>query len=1252
MRGQRLHAGAPAPACHEAPTRHTNMDVQALSPEVIQDTQLPPTQVDYIPADSIDNLISSSLDSSILSFSDEWFAPASNLTNPKPPIRRPGVFVPTGAWYDGWETRRHNPAPYDWVIIKLGVASGRVKGAEVDTAFFDGNHAEGVEVHGCYEVSDDADEKVVKEEYGGWTEVLGYKACGPSQRRGWMVEDGREVTHVRLCMFPDGGIARFRLYGRVVPVFPMSMDQEVELSAAVMGGMVVSASEEHFGSSKSNLILPGRGVDMGDGWETRRSREKGHVDWAIVRLGARGLISRVVVDTAFYRGNFPKEMKVDAIDCEIETPSAGDSGWKEVVALHGLNPDKEHHFPTSRRTAVHKAAIQVADVPTARHYHKMTTESMKPETDLPCLLCLHGGGTSAYIFSIQTRRLQNALAKHFRFVFLDAPFECPAGPGVLPFFDGFGPYRRWVDADGNDRGQVRPLLRKAMAEDGGNFVGVLGFSQGARLALGLLHEKQEKHPEAFEQFGFGVFICGTYPPLSLSSALFPATPTAMFESQYWEERHKDILSLPSIHVVGSKDPFAYRSRLLVRCSQTSSLTVMEFNMGHHLPVMPADTRRLADGIIRLHHNHQLELNAAKDKASKKTSKQKPLSLILTDFVMAQYDVVIVGAGPQGLVMAKTVLQLSPNISILILDSNRSIGGVWAKENLYPGLRTNNQAGTFEFTDLDILDVCAGQARKGEHIPGEVAHDYLLKYAEHFDILRRVRLEQKVIAAEHLHREDGGWELTVISTAGGTQIPKVNEIDTGLQQATEVITARKLVVATGLTSMPLPISLPGASSFSVPLMTFGDFRGDAARLLEDPEIEHVAVYGGSKAAYDAVYAFASRSKKVTWIIRESGYGPVYMAPSHIYLGPFKAWIESLVTTRLLTWLSPCIWGESDGFGSIRRILHQTRIGRWIVKAFWKKLGGDTITQSGLLQKGAEVKKLVPTEEAVWYGAGLSILNYNSDIHQFVQDGRVRVVRRDIDFLQGRKVGFKGTAPGEISEVEVDAMICSTGWRWDSGIDFLPKAEHADLGIPSEEYTPTQTELWSDLDAQADAEILGRFPMLAHGPKIEDAGLEIPKPVDSSCSTIPREKGVLDLDDQERKRLTPWRLVRGIAPPANPKRDLVFLGMMTSLQTFLRSELSALWAYAYLMDSLDPLVRLSTRATLPPHHSSPICEKKVSESTSASPSWLYETALFSRFGRWRSPMGYGARYPDYVFDGLPFFDLLLGDLGLRRWRKGYG
>ncbi|KAI4117123.1 MAG: hypothetical protein LQ345_002571 [Seirophora villosa] len=615
------------------------------------------------------------------------------------------------------------------------------------------------------------------------------------------------------------------------------------------------------------------------------------------------------------------------------------------------------------------------------------------------------------------------------------------------------------------------------------------------------------------------------------------------------------------------------------------------------------------------------------------------------------DILIIGAGIQGLVVAKTYLQLSPHIQLLILDSQHSIGGVWAKENCYTGLRTNNQLGTFEFTDYDIEDACPGKVRKGEHIPAEVAHDYLSKYAETFDLVKRVRLGYKVLTAEHLlDKKNGGWRLTVIRKQAEAPNPKADLGNNSIPSSTPpaILTASRILVCTGLTSSPLPISLTGSSSFLPPLLTFHDFRRQASALLSTPNIKHVAIYGSSKSAYDAVYAFASRSIKVTWIIRASGHGPVYMAPSHIYLGPLRCWLELLVTTRPLSWLSPCVWGDKDGFGFIRRLLQETRIGRFVVRNFWKKLGGDVVVQTGLQEKGLGVEKLIPKESALWYGTGVSILNYESDIHQFIRNGTVNVLRTDIERLEGRRIllkldGAVEDAPGSIPEV--DALICSTGWRWDSGLTFLPNADHANLGIPSASYTPTQAATWDALDAQADAEILARFPILATGPSITKDDVVIPKPVDAS---IANEKLQAEPRKQKKEELTPWRLFRGIAPPSNPHRDIVFLGMMSSFQTLLRSEVTALWAYAYLNNAIAPPEGLSNRPAPRP----PALDDSKQATASQTTDWLYETALFSRFCRWRYPMGYGARFPDFVFDAMPHFDMLLRDLGLRSWRKGWG
>jgi allantoicase len=324
-------------------------------------TPVPTTVIDAAFTSST-NLSTSVLGAEILSFSDEYFASASNLLTPTPVVRKPGVYVHTGAWFDGWETRRHNQKPYDWVVVKLGVV-GTVDAVEVDTAHFNGNEAPAAGLDGCFLTQDQAKSSgVEKEDFSGWNEVLPPQKCGPNQRQAWRVSgtgvSGKEFTHLRLKMYPDGGIARLRVYGKVIPP-PLASstagsERPVEdLASALNGGVATVCSDQHFGV-KSNLLLPGRGKDMGDGWETARSRSKGHVDWVIVRLGLRGRsIDKVIVDTKDFRGNFPRAAKVEAwavpsakaaLGTEDE-PRHDSDGWLPLIP--GEQPcqaDHEHLF--------------------------------------------------------------------------------------------------------------------------------------------------------------------------------------------------------------------------------------------------------------------------------------------------------------------------------------------------------------------------------------------------------------------------------------------------------------------------------------------------------------------------------------------------------------------------------------------------------------------------------------------------------------------------------------------------------------------------------------------------------------------------------------------------------------------------------------------------------------------------------------------------------------------------------------------
>ncbi|KAL1895361.1 Allantoicase [Ceratocystis pirilliformis] len=310
------------------------------------------------------DLISATLGGKILAFSDEWFAEASNLLTPTPPIRQPGKMVYTGAWYDGWETRRHNSEPFDWVVVRLGVASGTIEGIEIDTAFFNGNHAPWISVEGCFSQND---EEVIswKGTRGGWETIVGHQECGPSHRFSWKLQSPtkKPYTHVRLNMYPDGGIARFRLFGHAVPVFPNDPEAIFDLAAAQNGGVAVSCNDQHFGS-KDNLLLPGRGKDMGDGWETSRSRTKGHVDWCIIRLGAPGYLERFVVDTAHFRGNYPQSVRVEALEWTSESePEHTSSGWEEFVSASKCGPDKEHEFASlhKEKLVTHIKLVMIPD---------------------------------------------------------------------------------------------------------------------------------------------------------------------------------------------------------------------------------------------------------------------------------------------------------------------------------------------------------------------------------------------------------------------------------------------------------------------------------------------------------------------------------------------------------------------------------------------------------------------------------------------------------------------------------------------------------------------------------------------------------------------------------------------------------------------------------------------------------------------------------------------------------------------------
>lgn len=224
---------------------------------------------------------------------------------------------------------------------------------------------------------------------------------------------------------------------------------------------------------------------------------------------------------------------------------------------------------------------------------------------LPRLLCIHGRGTSGLIFSFQARKLTYALRHRFRCIFVTAPIESEPGAGVLPIFETAGPFFGWTATNEADEDRVRSTLQQELEkEDGAPLVGVLGFSQGGKIAAGLLHE-HEQTSGAVPGLWFGVIINSSYPPLrqaSNPSATLPRlTESARKE---WDDQHEACIHLPSIHVHGRSDEDIDSSRLLVRCFDPATATVMEFDSGHHLPLSVDDTQEVADEIWRVYQQQR------------------------------------------------------------------------------------------------------------------------------------------------------------------------------------------------------------------------------------------------------------------------------------------------------------------------------------------------------------------------------------------------------------------------------------------------------------------------------------------------------------------------------------------------------------------------------------------------------------------------------------------------------------------------
>lgn len=282
------------------------------------------------------------LGGSVAAASDESFAAKENLLNPWPPAFTPATFGPKGQLYDGWETARRRSPGHDWALVRLGLP-GVVRGVVIDTAWFKGNYPPHASVDAC--LADGHDIAGAR-----WVEIVPRTPLDGDTAHAFPVSAERLFTHVRLNVHPDGGVARLRVHGDVVPDPRLLTGLTADLAALENGARVVACSDMFY-SAPDNMLFPGLARNQAEGWETARRRGGGN-DWAVIRLTGPGTIRLAELDTTNLKHNAPAEAALHGLDARtfsLDDPSA----WSPLLARTALVPDTRHRFRLSTPEVTH-----------------------------------------------------------------------------------------------------------------------------------------------------------------------------------------------------------------------------------------------------------------------------------------------------------------------------------------------------------------------------------------------------------------------------------------------------------------------------------------------------------------------------------------------------------------------------------------------------------------------------------------------------------------------------------------------------------------------------------------------------------------------------------------------------------------------------------------------------------------------------------------------------------------------------------
>ena len=303
--------------------------------------------------DTLVDLAAESVGGKALHATDDFFAGKENLLKPGRGVFFPGKYTENGKWMDGWESRRKRTPGHDVCLIQLGLP-GEIHGVDVDTNHFTGNYPEHASLEACEAPASATVEQLLGNAFE-WREALPVSKLQGGSRNLFEIAERRRTTHIKLHIHPDGGVARLRVHGRVLPDWSAAQTRDglVDLAAIANGANIAGTNDQYFGRG-DQLIYPGQPANMGEGWETQRKRAPGN-DWIVVKLAARGAIERAEIYTTHFKGNYPDRCSLEGAILAANTPAdylgSRSIAWQEILPQTKLTAHACHSFGPELRAA-------------------------------------------------------------------------------------------------------------------------------------------------------------------------------------------------------------------------------------------------------------------------------------------------------------------------------------------------------------------------------------------------------------------------------------------------------------------------------------------------------------------------------------------------------------------------------------------------------------------------------------------------------------------------------------------------------------------------------------------------------------------------------------------------------------------------------------------------------------------------------------------------------------------------------------